>query len=139
MKVLLLTLVLAAAARDVRAQLSEQDRNYLMKMRMDLLLDDAHYFRIDSIYTQADVALKQLDAQQQAWQKSEMPEDSLNVKVMNLNARKKEIRQVRDLDIRMELTDAQKVIYDEKIKPAKPQVLHFGMHDRATCPVCKPQ
>jgi hypothetical protein len=106
-------------------------------MRTELVLSDAVYAGIERIYVAADSSVKFIDGEIQRLQKSDIAEDSLNTFVMNANARKKEIRQVRDLDIRMLLTPDQQKVYDERIKPAKPQVLHFGTHDRANCPVCK--
>ena len=45
-----------------------------------------------------------------------------------------------ELDLQLLLNEEQKKIYAEKIKPAKPDISHFGvMHDRAKCVVCIPQ
>jgi len=60
----------------------------------------------------------------------------LQTKVSALNQKKKDIRDMRELDVRLQLNPAQLKIYDEKIKPVKPQVLHFGLHNRADCKVC---
>jgi len=49
----------------------------------------------------------------------------------------KDIREERDLEIQSLLNPEQLAIYNEKVKPQKPQVLHFGMHNRADCNVCK--
>lgn len=48
----------------------------------------------------------------------------------------KKIREERDLSVELALTPEQKEIYLTQIKIAKPQVLHFGVHDRMNCPVC---
>ena len=48
-----------------------------------------------------------------------------------LNQQIKDVREMRDLDIVKSLNAEQLQIYNEKIKPAKPQILHFGLHNRA--------
>jgi hypothetical protein len=48
----------------------------------------------------------------------------------------KKLREERDLNIELAFTPEQKEIYLTQIKIAKPQVLHFGVHDRMNCPVC---
>mgnify|MGYP003340426336 CR=1 FL=1 len=62
-----------------------------------------------------------------------------NARVENLNSRSafiKQLREERDLNLELILTPEQIDIYNSQIKIAKPQVLHFGVHDRMNCPVC---
>ncbi|WP_306643681.1 hypothetical protein [Sanyastnella coralliicola] len=66
-----------------------------------------------------------------------LTEDQVLVRIQMIGQEKKDLRELRELDIRAQLNKEQLVIYDEKIQPAKPQVLHFGIHNRADCGVCK--
>ena len=70
---------------------------------------------------------------------AEEPSVNEEERLKDLNARSeyvKRIREERDLNLELALTPEQKEIYTSQIKIAKPQVLHFGVHDRMNCPVC---
>ena len=70
---------------------------------------------------------------------AEQPSASEAERLKDLNARSeyvKKLRVERDLNVELALTPEQKEIYLTQIKIAKPQVLHFGVHDRMNCPVC---
>jgi hypothetical protein len=119
-------------------QLTAQDSSFLSKLHTELSTDNLQKHKIDSIYTDAVVKLHDIDTSIKAWEKADVTEEELNAKVLELNIKKKDIRDVRDAQIQLLLNDAQRKIYLEKIKPTKPAVLHFGMnHDRANCNVCK--
>jgi hypothetical protein len=119
-------------------QLTAQDSSFLSKLHIELTTDSLQKHRIDSVYTDAVVKLHDIDTSIKAWEKADVSEEELNTKVLELNTKKKDIRDIRDMQIQLLLNDAQRKIYLEKIKPTKPAVLHFGMnHDRANCNVCK--
>jgi uncharacterized membrane protein len=119
-------------------QLTAQDSSFLSKLHTELSTDNVQKHKIDSIYSDAVVKLHDIDTSIKAWEKADVTEEELNAKVLELNIKKKDIRDVRDAQIQLLLNDAQRKIYLEKIKPTKPAVLHFGMnHDRANCNVCK--
>ena len=119
-------------------QLTAQDSSFLSKLHTELNTDSLQKHRIDSVYTDAVVKLHDIDTSIKAWEKADVSEEELNSKVLELNTKKKDIRDIRDMQIQLLLNDAQRKIYLEKIKPTKPAVLHFGMnHDRANCNVCK--
>ena len=70
---------------------------------------------------------------------AERPSVNEEERLKDLNARSefvKKLREERDLNVELALTSEQKEIYLTQIKIAKPQVLHFGVHDRMNCPVC---
>ena len=70
---------------------------------------------------------------------AERPSVNEEERLKDLNARSefvKKLREERDLNVELALTPEQKEIYLTQIKIAKPQVLHFGVHDRMNCPVC---
>ena len=119
-------------------QLTAQDSSFLSKLHTELSTDNVQKHKIDSIYRDAVVKLHDIDTSIKAWEKADVSEEELNTKVLELNIKKKDIRDVRDAQIQLLLSESQRKIYLEKIKPTKPAVLHFGMnHDRANCNVCK--
>lgn len=70
---------------------------------------------------------------------AEQPAVNEEERLKDLNVRSefvKKLREERDLNVELVLTPGQKEIYLTQIKIAKPQVLHFGVHDRMNCPVC---
>lgn len=70
---------------------------------------------------------------------AEQPSVNEEERLKDLNMRSdaiKRFRDERDLNVELVLTPGQKEIYLTQIKIAKPQVLHFGVHDRMNCPVC---
>jgi hypothetical protein len=119
-------------------QLTAQDSSFLSKLHTELSTDNVQKHKIDSLYTDAVVKLHDIDTSIKAWEKADVTEEELNKKVLELNIKKKDIRDVRDAQIQLLLSESQRKIYLEKIKPTKPAVLHFGMnHDRANCNVCR--
>ena len=119
-------------------QLTAQDSSFLSTLHTELSTDHVQKHKIDSVYTDAVIKLHDIDTSIKALEKSDVTEEELNTKVLELNTKKKDIRDMRDMQIQLLLNDAQRKIYLEKIKPTKPAVLHFGMnHDRANCNVCK--
>jgi hypothetical protein len=119
-------------------QLTAQDSSFLSKLHTELSTDNLQKHKIDSVYTDAVVKLHDIDTSIKAWEKADVTEEELNTKVLELNIKKKDIRDIRDAQIQLLLNESQRKIYLEKIKPTKPAVLHFGMnHDRANCNVCR--
>ncbi len=119
-------------------QLTAQDSSFLSKLHSELNTDNLQKHKIDSVYTDAAVKLHDIDTSIKAWEKADVTEEELNAKVLELNNKKKDIRDIRDAQIQLLLNESQRKIYLEKIKPTKPAVLHFGMnHDRANCNVCR--
>ena len=68
-----------------------------------------------------------------------LTEEQVLVRIQMIGQEKKDLRELRELDIRAQLNKEQLVIYDEKILPAMPQVVLFGIHNRVDCDVCKQQ
>ena len=119
-------------------QLTAQDSSFLSKLHSELNTDNLQKHKIDSVYIDAVIKLHDIDTSIKAWEKADVTEEELNAKVLELNIKKKDIRDIRDAQIQLLLNESQRKIYLEKIKPTKPAVLHFGMnHDRANCNVCK--
>jgi hypothetical protein len=117
--------------------LPEQDVRFIERMRTELNLDSAQLKAVRMHFEKADSTIRQAELRVKELQTSTLPEEQISVQVGEWNAKKKTARETRDLDVQLLLTPEQKVVYDTRLKPAKPQVLHFGMHNRADCNVCK--
>jgi hypothetical protein len=81
--------------------------------------------------------LHQIELKLKELANSTLPEDSIQVLMMNANARRKELRTGRDQELQWILTREQLIVFEQKLKAVKPKVLHFGMHNKADCEVCK--
>lgn len=119
-------------------QLLPQDSSWLNRFHTETATSVNQKQTLDSIYVHYTLKIYQIDSEIKLVQQSDLTEDSLNTKVSNLNDQRKSLKELRELDLTSHLNELQRKIYYEKIKPAKPAVLHFGMnHDRANCNVCK--
>ncbi|MFT4779606.1 MAG: hypothetical protein ACI923_002147 [Flavobacteriales bacterium] len=117
------------------ASVDKRKRDAMVK---ELDLNELQVTMIDTVFFQYSRQLNELDAQIQDIETSgEFAEEDVVVRVSVMQQEKKDLREVRELDLKMLLRPEQAVIYDEKIRPSKPQVLHFGIHNRADCNVCK--
>jgi parvulin-like peptidyl-prolyl isomerase len=117
--------------------LSAQDQAKIKSMRAKLNLTEQQDLLIPSIY----LYYQGLIEEQKKIMSTVAEEPSVNEeeRLKDLNMRSefiKKLRDERDLNVELSLTPEQKEIYLTQIKIAKPQVLHFGVHDRMNCPVC---
>ena len=135
MKLPILTVLLCISCF-VAAQLPEQEQKFLARLKSELNLSEEKFSAIEKIYSDKQKELDACDKSIKEFEQTLDNEQELQMKVSSLNQKKKDIREMRELDVKLQLTPDQLKIYDEKIKPAKPQVLHFGIHDRANCKVC---
>ncbi|MDZ4751474.1 MAG: hypothetical protein SGI87_07675 [Flavobacteriales bacterium] len=132
----LIGMLLFPVADSLFAQLPEQEKKFLAKLNTELNLTSVQFAAIEKIYNSKQLELNACDSSIKVFEKTLDDEVQLQTKVSALNQKKKDIRDMRELDVRLQLNPAQLKIYDEKIKPVKPQVLHFGLHNRADCKVC---
>ena len=117
--------------------LSAQDQAKIRSMRAKLNLTEQQDLLIPSIYMHYHGLIE--DQKKIMSIVAEEPSVNEEERLKDLNARSefiKKLRDERDLNIELALTPEQKEIYLTQIKIAKPQVLHFGVHDRMNCPVC---
>lgn len=135
--VVALLCIAAPAVLSAQSELSEQDQKFIERMRVELSLDSAQLSAVKLHFAKADSTVRDADKHVKDLQTSSLPEEQISAKVVEWNAKKKSARESRDLDVQLLLSAEQKAIYETKLKPAKPQVLHFGMHNRADCQVCK--
>lgn len=112
---------------------------YLLNLKSELSLTNEQFDDADSIYFSASQQIIILDKEIQSISRSDLNDEERSSKIRDLNGQKKTIRESRDLSVQLLLNEEQQKIYLEKIKPAKPAVIHMGMnHDRANCNVCIP-
>jgi hypothetical protein len=119
------------------SMLSAQDQAKIKSMRTKLNLTEQQDLLIASIYLQYHGLIE--DQKKIMSTVAEQPSVNEDERLKDLNMRSehvKKLREERDLNVELALTPEQKEIYTTQIKIAKPQVLHFGVHDRMNCPVC---
>ena len=117
--------------------LSAQDQAKIKSMRAKLNLTEQQQLLIPSIFVHYHELIE--DQKKIMSIVAEQPSVNEEERLKDLNMRSdaiKRFRDERDLNIELALTPEQKEIYTTQIKIAKPQVLHFGVHDRMNCPVC---
>jgi hypothetical protein len=117
--------------------LSAQDQAKIKSMRAKLNLTEQQDLLIPSIYMHYHGLIE--DQKKIMSIVAEEPSVNEEERLKDLNMRSefvKKLREERDLNIELAFTPEQKEIYLTQIKIAKPQVLHFGVHDRMNCPVC---
>jgi hypothetical protein len=117
--------------------LSAQDQAKIKSMRAKLNLSEQQNLLIPSIYVHYHGLIE--DQKKIMSTLAEEPSVNEEERLKDLNARSefiKKLRDERDLNVELALTPEQKEIYLTQVKIAKPQVLHFGVHDRMNCPVC---
>jgi len=119
------------------SMLSAQDQARIKSMRAKLNLTEKQDLLISSIYLHYHGLIE--DQKKIMNTIAEEPSVNEEERLKDLNAQSefiKKLREERDLNVELALTPEQKEIYLTQIKIAKPQVLHFGVHDRMNCPVC---
>ena len=122
------------------AQLNATDSLHLALLNHELLLNPSQTAAIDSLLRSTSSSIVSLDKEIARISRSDLDEATKTQQLTVLKEKKKLLKEDRELSIQLLLNSDQRKIYDEKIKPAKPAVLHMGMnHDRANCNVCLPK
>ena len=119
------------------SMLSAQDQARIKSIESKLNLSQQQHLLIPSIFVHYHGLIE--DQKKIMDTVAERPSVTEEERLKDLNARSefvKKLREERDLNVELALTSEQKEIYLTQIKIAKPQVLHFGVHDRMNCPVC---
>ena len=119
------------------SMLSAQDQARIKSIESKLNLSQQQHLLIPSIFVHYHGLIE--DQKKIMDTVAERPSVNEEERLKDLNARSefvKKLREERDLNVELALTSEQKEIYLTQIKIAKPQVLHFGVHDRMNCPVC---
>lgn len=122
-----------AGAQD---KMSQADTRKLTAIKNTLELDSLQLQQIDSLFVSTAFEVNRIDSLIKEVERSDLPEDKVVLQVMVMQQEKKELKSLRDLDLKNILDPEQLTKYETEIQPKKPQVLHFGIHDRANCKVC---
>lgn len=117
-------------------ELAAVDQRKLDAIEKTLELSDDQSQKIEALFNKYGALLSEVDKQISITQKSDLPEDQIPSRISAYNQEKKDLRDLRELEIKSILNPLQRETYETKIQPEKPQVLHFGLHDRANCNVC---
>ena len=117
-------------------ELSARDSRFIDQLRTELALDSVQQKAVDTLFWNSHLDMNVVAHEVDSLERADISEEILNLKIAVLNQKKKDIREFRELGLMDVLTREQQTIYSKRIKPSKPQVLHFGIHDRAKCNVC---
>lgn len=118
-------------------ELSTADQRKKVTIFREIELTPQQESMIDSLFVSYAQELNAIDTRIDSLEADpNLNEDQLLVRINVLNQEKKDLKEVRELDIKSVLQPEQVAIYDEKVAPQKPKVLHFGIHNRADCNVC---
>ncbi len=107
-------------------------------MKRLLALSEAQEQQVDSIFNAFSKEFQILEEDlRQAQRDTTLSEEDLILRMNVSTQEKKDLKALRELELKNLLGPDQLLIYEEQIQPQKPQVLHFGIHNRADCNVCK--
>lgn len=121
----------------VQAQLSPADSTQLAQIKTYCSLSNQQATAIDSLFKHCSASCVLIDKETNRISRSSISDEEKSRSQSELRTEKKNLRESRDMAAQFLLTPQQRAIYDEKIKPAAPAILHMGMnHDRANCNVC---
>lgn len=138
MKILFLLYVLLLASLGTSAQMTEQDKHVLIRIKKELQLTDIQLYQVDQLFQSTQHQLDSIQQRINELQLSSEDGATLSTKLSVLQQKKKDLKQDRELGLATLLSGEQNKSYQSTIKPVKPNVLHFGVnHDRAACIVCK--
>ena len=116
--------------------LPERDARFVAKLKQELGLSYDQAAQVDSLYVTCNQALQLLQADIDRIEASDASEKEITMRVSIKSQEKKDLKEERELALLRILTENQRTAYETDIKPAKPAVLHFGIHNRADCKVC---
>ena len=117
-------------------ELSARDTRFFEQLTTELALDSVQQIAVSTLFWNSHLEMNVVTHEVDSLERADISEETLNLKIAVLNQKKKDVREYRELYLMDILTKEQQAIYSEEIKPTKPQVLHFGIHDRAMCNVC---
>lgn len=86
-----------------------------------------------------DGCLSHWNALQDSLEASPISEAALLERLTEIRVELGACRDGRKMAMRRVLPDQMKLAFDQLAQPNRPSVLHFGLHNRMECVVCKPQ
>ncbi len=121
-------------------QLSSADSLYFLNVRTELALSENQTIKMDSVMKSCALELTVIEKENQRNSRSSVSQVEKDSIQSQLLESKKQLKNSRELALRALFTADQILIYDTKIKPGKPAVIHMGInHDRVNCTVCVPK
>jgi hypothetical protein len=134
-----IVLVLLLLANVGKAQeLNAADLRKREAMHELLALNAVQQRVLDTLFTRYASEMAVIDEKVKAAERDAgLSEDDVLLRLNAATQEKSDLRAVRELDIKALLTPSQRTVYEEKIAPSKPAVLHFGIHNRMDCNVCE--
>ncbi len=131
-------LVLLLTAKFGNAQeLTAADERKRAAMHELLALNQVQQRVLDTLLSRYAIEFERIDEKVRAAERNvRLSEDDVLLRLNAATQEKADLRELRELDIKALLTPAQRTVYEEKIAPSKPAVLHFGVHNRMDCKVC---
>jgi hypothetical protein len=136
LRIMFFILFISIANIDYAQELAAIDQRKLDAIEKTIELDVNQKQQIQVVFSKYALLISDIDKQISNTQKSDIPEEQIPLRVSAYNQDKKDLRDLRELEIKGILNPSQRLVYEKKIQPEKPQVLHFGLHDRANCNVC---
>lgn len=130
--------MLLGMTKFVNAQeLSPADERKRAAMLDMLALNPVQQRVLDTLFTRYAAQMATIDEKVKAAERNaQLSEDDVLLRLNAATQEKSDLRELRELDIKALLTPEQRKVYEEKIAPSKPAVLHFGIHNRMDCKVC---
>lgn len=118
-------------------ELSAADERKRAAMHELLQLNPLQERILDTLLNRYGAELRRLDEKLKAAERdTSLSEEDVLLRLNAVTQEKSDVRELRELDIKALLTPDQRAVYEEKIAPSKPAVLHFGVHNRMDCKVC---
>ena len=136
LRIMFFILFISIANIDYAQELAAIDQRKLDAIEKTIELDVNQKQQIQVVFSKYAVLISDIDKQISNTQKSDIPEEQIPLRVSAYNQDKKDLRDLRELEIKGILNPSQRLVYEKKIQPEKPQVLHFGLHYLANCNVC---
>jgi hypothetical protein len=90
----------------------------------------------DEIVT-CDICISELKKELKLIERSDASEDDIYMQMLNNKQKQKDCLEHRNASINIKLHSDMRAIFSELTSPFRPAVLHFGIHNRADCNVCK--
>jgi hypothetical protein len=116
--------------------MNDQDKRLLENIRTQLRPDTVQMQEIRQLIRLCSSEVAALETEKKKIQRESNDEELLQTQLLVFNQKIKDARDFRDIGIESILRTEQLAVYKAKIKPDKPQVLHFGLHDKANCNIC---
>ena len=104
-----------------------------------LALDEATAAKLLEAALPWDACLAHWNAFRDSVESANIEEAELFEAMVMIRSNLDDCRTERSLAIRASLDSLQRLDFDKLSLPEKPRVLHFGLHNRMDCVVCKPE